>query len=103
MNSAQHEPRVMMTTRLWGFAVAMIALSVPMIGIGGEDMMVLPVLVMFATTLSTIVVWRSGSKRSDEMAMLSHNIRELNQLLARQQINSHDDDLKRKIEELSVR
>jgi hypothetical protein len=102
MNNAQHEPRVMMTTRLWAFAVALMALSVPMIGIE-RDMAVLPIMIMIGTTISTVVVWRSGSKRSDEMAMLAHSIRELQQQLARQQITSSDDDLKRKIEELSVR
>jgi hypothetical protein len=92
----------MMTTRLWAFAVALMALSVPMIGME-RDMAVLPIIIMLGTTISTVVVWRSGSKRSDEMAMLATSIRELQHQLARHQINSSDDDLKRKIEELSVR
>jgi hypothetical protein len=102
MSNPQHDPRVMMTTRIWGMAVAMLAICVPMIEIS-DDLVPLPVLVILGTVASTFVVWRSAGRQSDDSTLLSYQLRELQQQLARLEISSTDDDLRRRIEEISLR
>jgi membrane protein implicated in regulation of membrane protease activity len=102
MSQADQDPRVAITTRIWALATGMMALCIPMVGIS-DDLAVLPLMVIIGTAVSTAVIWRSSQRRSDDTALLTQSIQELQRELARLQITSHDEDLRRKIEELQMK
>jgi hypothetical protein len=91
--------RVAMTTRIWAMATGMLAISVGLVGVS-DDMAVIPVMVIFGTIICTAIIWRSGRRRGDDMASLINVIRELQQQVARLEIESSDVELKRRIDRL---
>jgi hypothetical protein len=101
MEIEKTDARVVMTTRIWALAIAMMGLCIPLVGIE-RDLVVLPVFVVLGTVLSTVIIWRPSLRRREETMLLSQSMRELQQELARLQISSTDNDLRRKIDELSV-
>ena len=53
------------TAIIWGFATAMMALSIPLVAISHSGA-VLPLAVILGTSVSTVAIWRSDNKKSVE-------------------------------------
>jgi FtsZ-interacting cell division protein ZipA len=61
------DPRVSMTTRIWGMSIPLFALSIPMVAIvGGDDGLAVPVMVMLGAAVSTASIWFGGRRKGGQ-------------------------------------
>ena len=76
--SAGNGPRLATTAIIWGFATAMMAICIPMIGMT-IDMtrlaIILPLAVVLGASGSTVIVWRSRDEQRREIDELTNQFR----------------------------
>jgi uncharacterized membrane protein YfbV (UPF0208 family) len=84
------DPRVTMTTRLWGMIIPLFALSIPLVAIAGSDAIALPVITVFGAAIATITIWLKGGKsigglspsQEHEFTLMRRSIIELSEQVA---------------------
>ena len=58
---ASRDPRVQATSAIWGIAVGMLGVCIPLVGITDSGV-ILPLLVILGASASTVSVWRTRSQ-----------------------------------------
>ncbi|GAB1538274.1 hypothetical protein NUACC21_09320 [Scytonema sp. NUACC21] len=93
--------RVVATTRIWGIAMGMMAICIPLTAITRTA--ILPLATITGAAVGTVVVWRSDNKKSKNNSYISQQqIELLEQRMANLEtiVSSEDFDLRMKIKQL---
>lgn len=92
--------RLAATTRIWGFTLGILAISVPL-SIPLRSSLI-PLAALTGATVGTVVVWRSGDKKSkgynlvpQQVELLEQRIRDLEAI-----VSTGDYDLKSRLKQL---
>jgi hypothetical protein len=83
---ANEDPRMAMTTRIWGMTIPLFALSIPLIAITNSDSIILPMTVILGAAASTLGVWFAPQRElpapsvdNEEIALMRRSIIELSE------------------------
>ncbi len=98
------DSRVQATSAIWGLAVAMFGISIPLEAMAHTDG-IIPVFVMLGATISTGAVWFFGRKRPNELPekseqyeILADSIQQLSRHVQTLEMSIGDESLRRSID-----
>ncbi len=93
--------RVAATSRIWGIAVGMLAICIPL-SAASKSGPIIPLATLTSAAVGTIAVWRSDEKKSKNKYLQQHQVELLEQRIANLEtiISSDDLDLRTKIKQL---
>ena len=96
--------RVAATTKIWGFATAMLALCIPLSPVTRTGA-ILPLAVIAGAAVGSFAVWRNSDNQPRNSPLLTNNVKELEQRVANLEIicSSQELDLQKKIKQLESR
>ncbi|HAX78446.1 MAG TPA: hypothetical protein DCY88_22115 [Cyanobacteria bacterium UBA11372] len=92
--------RLKVTTRIWGCAVGMLGICIPLTAVTNSGP-IIPLGVVAGAAVGTAVVWRSGDKKS-QPELAPNQLKQIEQRLANLEtiVGSDDLDLRLKIKQL---
>ncbi len=92
--------RLKVTTRIWGCAVGMLGICIPLTAVTNSGP-IIPLGVVAGAAVGTAVVWRSGDKKS-QTELAPSQLQQIEQRLANLEtiVGSDDLDLRLKIKQL---
>lgn len=98
----QKDIRVAATSSIWGFGVAIMAISIPLVGITRNA--IIPLAAIGGATIGTVAVWRSDSKKYQNQALPAQQVELLEERIANLEaiISGSDYDLQMKLRQLEV-
>ncbi|MEI2578769.1 hypothetical protein [Scytonema sp. PRP1] len=95
--------RVAATSRIWGIAVGMLAICIPLSAVTKSGP-ILPLATLTGAAVGTAAVWRSDDKKSKRNSLPEQKVELLEQRIANLEtiVSSEDFDLRMKIKQLEV-
>ena len=95
--------RVAATSRIWGIAVGMLAICIPLSAVTKSGP-ILPLATLTGAAVGTAAVWRSDDKKSKSNSLAQQKVELLEQRIANLEtiVSSEDFDLRMKIKQLEV-
>jgi hypothetical protein len=95
--------RVAATSRIWGIAVGMLAICIPLSAVTKSGP-ILPLATLTVAAVGTAAVWRSDDKKSKSNSLPEQKVELLEQRIANLEtiVSSEDFDLRMKIKQLEV-
>lgn len=95
--------RVAATSRIWGIAVGMLAICIPLSAVTKSGP-ILPLATLTGAAVGTAAVWRSDDKKSKSNSLPEQKVELLEQRIANLEtiVSSEDFDLRMKIKQLEV-
>ncbi|MBW4504885.1 MAG: hypothetical protein KME57_36425 [Scytonema hyalinum WJT4-NPBG1] len=95
--------RVAATSRIWGIAVGMLAICIPLSAVTKSGP-ILPLATLTGAAVGTAAVWRSDDKKSKSNSLPQQKVELLEQRIANLEtiVSSEDFDLRMKIKQLEV-
>lgn len=95
--------RVAATSRIWGIAVGMLAICIPLSAVTKSGP-ILPLATLTGAAVGTGAVWRSDDKKSKSNSLPQQKVELLEQRIANLEtiVSSEDFDLRMKIKQLEV-
>ena len=97
---SERDTRIAATSTIWGLATVMLALCIPLVAITDSGA-ILPLTVVLAATVVTVVVWR-GWDNSSRTQLSINSVKQLEQRVTNLEIicSSQELDLHHKIKQL---
>lgn len=101
----ERDIRVASTSRIWGFATAMLVICIPLVAITGRSGAILPLAVIAGAAIGTVAVWHGSNNQSKTSPLLTNSIKDLEQRMANIEIicSSQELDFQSKIKQLESR
>ena len=95
--------RVAATSRIWGIAVGMLAICIPLSAVTKSGP-ILPLATLTGAAVGTAAVWRSDDKKSKSNSLPQQKVELLEQRIANLEtiVSSEDFDLRMKIKQLEL-
>ncbi|WP_414585884.1 hypothetical protein [Scytonema sp. PCC 10023] len=95
--------RVAATSRIWGIAVGMLAICIPL-SVVTRSGPILPLATLTGAAVGTAAVWRSDDKKSKSSSLPQQKVELLEQRIANLEtiVSSEDFDLRMKIKQLEL-
>lgn len=95
--------RVAATSRIWGIAVGMLAICIPLSAVTKSGP-ILPLATLTGAAVGTAAVWRSDDKKSKSSSLPQQKVELLEQRIANLEtiVSSEDFDLRMKIKQLEL-
>jgi len=95
--------RVAATSRIWGIAVGMLAICIPLSAVTKSGP-ILPLATLTGAAVGTAAVWRSDDKKSKSNSLPQQKVELLEQRIANLEriVSSEDFDFRMKIKQLEV-
>ncbi len=95
--------RVAATSRIWGIAVGMLAICIPLSAVTKSGP-ILPLATLTVAAVGTAAVWRSDDKKSKSNSLPEQKVELLEQRIANLEtiVSSEDFDLRMKIKQLEL-
>jgi hypothetical protein len=95
--------RVAATSRIWGIAVGMLAICIPLSAVTKSGP-ILPLATLTGAAVGTAAVWRSDDKKSKSNSLPHQKVELLEQRIANLEtiVSSEDFDLRMKIKQLEL-
>ena len=95
--------RVAATSRIWGIAVGMVAICIPLSAVTKSGP-ILPLATLTGAAVGTAAVWRSDDKKSKSNSLPQQKVELLEQRIANLEtiVSSEDFDLRMKIKQLEL-
>ena len=74
--STENNPKVRATVAIWGCAVGMLGICIPLVAVTGSGV-ILPLLVILGAGGGTVAIWFAPDRRQQEVTHLAQTVKEL--------------------------